>query len=107
VVSTLLFHSVLYCSTVVYARYETVREVHTRRFNLRDCAMEIFLLDHATNFFVTFTDRAARDDAFRTIQTANPPNLMYVALQPFVNSVSVSLCSVVLYSFYSLLSLCT
>jgi len=51
-------------------------EVHLRRFNLRRCALELFLIDH-TNFFLNFPSNKKRNKVYTRIVSQRPPNMIY------------------------------
>ncbi|XP_029450120.1 LOW QUALITY PROTEIN: lysosomal-trafficking regulator-like [Rhinatrema bivittatum] len=55
--------------------YEEIKEVHTRWWQLRDNAVEIFLTNGRT-LLLAFDNIKVRDDVFHSILTNNLPNLL-------------------------------
>ncbi|XP_030380341.1 neurobeachin-like protein 1 isoform X2 [Scaptodrosophila lebanonensis] len=53
-----------------------IREVHLRKYNLRRCALEIFLIDQ-TSFFLDFSTQKTRNKVFTKIVGLPLPNILY------------------------------
>lgn len=61
-----------------------LQQIHSRRYRLRKCALELFFVDRSNSFF-SFADKTERKRVYQALIAARPPNLseMYGrSLQP-------------------------
>eukprot|EP00039_Didymoeca_costata_P015921 m.276762 g.276762 ORF g.276762 m.276762 type:complete len:2614 (-) comp16305_c0_seq6:634-8475(-) len=57
-----------------------LREMHTRRFNLRSTAIEFFSVDQA-NYFINFGSTSLRDKIYNCISSLDTPSLVYAGIR--------------------------
>eukprot|EP01107_Rhizomastix_libera_P015255 TRINITY_DN5536_c0_g1_i1.p2 TRINITY_DN5536_c0_g1~~TRINITY_DN5536_c0_g1_i1.p2 ORF type:complete len:964 (+),score=216.54 TRINITY_DN5536_c0_g1_i1:3477-6368(+) len=55
---------------------DNIREIHYRRYNLNQSAIEIFFIDQ-TNIFLNFLSSTTKANACSAILSLHPPNLVY------------------------------
>lgn len=55
--------------------YESIREIHIRRYLLRNCAMELFFTD-GKSLFLAFEDPKDRDEIHNTLIRGGPGNII-------------------------------